>query len=273
MNFWICEHPPVFYPGPERSKQPPVAPGDIPVVPTNRGASHLPWARPGAPIPDRPRQRGLLSSANMRTASRRPRSARWHTLALRATARPRHPALCAAGRPTQPRPDRAAPPEGAQCARLLRPRQDRRWPLKVSRHCTYHGVAPERGDGSGTLLPYQPLWLRRFARLIFLQSGPPLGRGCGRAGQTARHPALRPDPPPAMSNPDVVREAQSTARLQPVWSNKRLPPSFAHPHQGRVQGRGAESPSGSRQGRLRPPHASTRSSRSLPRTIQQPVQR
>ena len=139
-ELWVCEHPPVFTLGLAGEASHLLAPGDIPVIPTNRGGQvtyHGPGQVVAYPLLDL-RRAGYfvkeyvyrLEEAVIRTLG----DAGVTGLRVRGApgiyVRPDDPASHRALAPAAPGQD---PFEGlAKIAALG---------IKVSRHCTYHGVA------------------------------------------------------------------------------------------------------------------------------------
>ena len=142
----ICEHPPLYHKGWQAKRSHP-EPGEIPVIATNRGGQvtfHGPGQVVAYPLIDLQRagyyvkeyvyrvEEAVIRTLDHFGVTGHPRRGRaWH--------------LRAAGRSPQPRPAAAAPPKREGTAA---PEPDftglgkiAALGIKVSRHCTYHGVA------------------------------------------------------------------------------------------------------------------------------------
>ena len=125
--------------------------------------------------------------------------------------------------------------------------------IKVSRHCTYHGVALNVAMDLRTLRPHQPLRLCRAEnrRSFYNRRSHHLGRsGAGAGRQARRLPRTLSPPREAMSTLNVVRDAQSpeTTTRSP---SRRPPPRLSRiPDQDRAGRNAEEARLDPRQGRL-----------------------
>ena len=129
--------------------------------------------------------------------------------------------------------------------------------IKVSRHCTYHGVALNVAMDLEPFSPDQPLRLRRAAkRSTFLQSGsPPPGTKPPRVLGHKLRRCWHPDPKDPMSSNPVVREAQSVETYQATRQAEGRGQAVAHPGEG---GAGRDPEEAGVDPRARPARASTR---------------
>jgi hypothetical protein len=214
-ELWLCEHPPVFTQGLAGKADHVLAPGDIPVVQTNRGGQvtfHGPGQVVAYPLIDlrragyfvkeyvyRHRGGGAAHAVGVR-GDRPPRGGRAGH--LRAPGRP----VLARGLPgPMPVPGRPLP----------RPRQDRRAghqgepPLHLPRR------GAERRHGPGTLLAHQPLRLCRAGngRPFYNRGHHTWNEAAGVLGQKLR--ACWPPKDPMSSIPSSARRSPSTATRPP----------------------------------------------------------
>lgn len=143
-ELWICQHPPTFTQGLASKADHLLAPGDIDVVPTNRGGQvtyHGPGQVVAYPLIDLQRAGYFvkefvyrLEEAVIRTLSR------WHVTGHRVAGAPgiyvrlddpgAHTLL-----PQRPRKDARTEPDFTGLGKIAA------LGIKVSRHCTYHGLA------------------------------------------------------------------------------------------------------------------------------------
>lgn len=136
-ELWLVEHPPVFTQGIAGKPEHLLAPGDIPVVPTNRGGQvtyHGPGQVVAYPLVDLKRLGIYIKEYVFRLEAAAIQAlAAWGVTGFRVTGAPGlyvNLADPTAGLPAGPRPD---PFAGlAKIAALG---------VKVSNHCTYHGLS------------------------------------------------------------------------------------------------------------------------------------
>jgi lipoic acid synthetase len=172
-ELWLVEHDPVFTLGQAGRMEHVLAPGEIPVLPVDRGGQvtyHGPGQLVAYPLLDlrRPRASACASSC---TGSSRPRSTRSPAGASRPGAATAPPGVYV---------------DGAKVMALG---------LRVRRGCSFHGLAFNIAMDLTPVRAYQSLWLPGFARDPGARLGRSGQRARGRPGaRAAARAAVRIDP-------------------------------------------------------------------------------
>ena len=220
-KLWLAEHDPVFTQGVAGRAEHVLGAGDIPVLQTNRGGQvtyHGPGQVVAYPLVDLKRlvylrqgvrlpHRGCgTEGAGALRRHRPPRGRR--TRHLRAAGRPVRPCVRCRARPTRRRPDFAA---WARSPRLG---------IKVSRHCTYHGVA------LNVAMDLEP-----FARI----------NPCGYAGLETVDLSRIGITPPGTTPPIGLRQRVWPTSSEPHEHHEPHPDTATYDASGQAEGRGQDS--------------------------------
>ncbi len=227
---WVCEHAPHFTQGLAGHADHLLAPGDIPVVATNRGGQvtfHGPGQVVAYPLVDLRRAGYYVKEYVHRVEEAAIRTlAHFGVTGHRVAGAPgiyvrlddprSHALLPQRPRKADPLEPAAAVPDFTGLGKIAA------LGIKVSRHCTYHGVALNVDMDLEPFSRINPLRLRRVADRgpFYNRRAHHLGRSGFRAGQPIGHPPRALTSAPAMSTPEVVREAQSTVAYNPLAKQK-----------------------------------------------------
>ena len=143
-ELWVCEHPPTFTQGLAGKADHVLAPGDIPVVATNRGGQvtfHGPGQVVAYPLIDLQRAGYFVKEYVYRLEEAVIRTlAHWHVVGHRVAGAPgiyvrRTDPFSHALLPQRPQHGAHSTPDFAGLGKIAA------LGIKVSRHCTYHGLA------------------------------------------------------------------------------------------------------------------------------------